>query len=59
MEEEDVLSDYFPTMAKLHHVTNPKCARKLAYDLAMTNDKQILASWKKIVLREDYGLTAL
>ncbi|KAL3284358.1 hypothetical protein HHI36_018522 [Cryptolaemus montrouzieri] len=34
-DEEEVLSNYFKTMANLHHGLNPKCARKLAYDLAL------------------------
>lgn len=47
MEEEEILSEYFQTMAKLHHGLNPKCARKLAYDLALANGKKIPPSWVK------------
>ena len=39
-QEEDVLSEYFQTMSKLHHGMTPKCARKLAYDLAVANGKK-------------------
>lgn len=45
VEEEEILSEYFQTMAKLHHGLNPKCARKLAYDLALANRKKIPPSW--------------
>lgn len=44
-EEEENLSDYFQTMAKLHHGLNPRCARKLTYDLALANRKRIPPSW--------------
>lgn len=57
-EEEDILSEFFPTMTKLHHGMNPKCARKLAYDLAIANEKKkYLPHGEKIVLLEGYGLT--
>lgn len=46
-EEEDILSDYFQTMTKLHHGMDPKCARKLAYDLAVINKKKMPDSWRE------------
>ncbi|KAL3277064.1 hypothetical protein HHI36_012425 [Cryptolaemus montrouzieri] len=36
-DEEKVLSNYFETMANLHHDLNPKCAKKLTYGLALAN----------------------
>ncbi|KAL3275207.1 hypothetical protein HHI36_019976, partial [Cryptolaemus montrouzieri] len=41
LDEEKVVSNYFQTMANLHHGLNAKCAIKLAYDLALANSKKI------------------
>lgn len=59
-EEEDILSDYFQTMTKLHHGMDPKCARKLAYDLAVINKKKkCQIHGGQIIPQEGCGLMAL
>ncbi|KAL3279703.1 hypothetical protein HHI36_017209 [Cryptolaemus montrouzieri] len=44
-DEEEVVSNNFQTTVNLLHDLNPKCAIKLAYDLAFANSKKVRPSW--------------
>lgn len=56
-EEEEILSDYLQTLAKLHHGLTPKNVRKLAYELAVVNHKKIPESWHSNKMAGKFWLT--
>lgn len=57
-QQELVLCDYLQMCAKLHHGMPPKAARSLAYDLAVTNNIQVPASWSRNKMAGEDWLTA-
>lgn len=46
-DEEQTLTSYLQTMAKLHHGLTPKHVKTMAYELAILHKKKIPSSWSK------------
>lgn len=47
LKEEEELSKYLIKCGNLHHGLPPKAARKLAYDLAIANNKTVPENWHR------------
>ncbi|KAJ8909935.1 hypothetical protein NQ315_005654 [Exocentrus adspersus] len=58
-DEEVELCNFLQMMAKLHHGLTPKNVRKLAFDLAVANNKNIPASWHQNQSAGKFWMTSL